>query len=342
MREITLLAFAYIASIFKCRAALCAENLALRHQLCVFHRSVKRAKVKPADRLLWSILAKVWSDWKDALIFVKPDTVIRWQRRRFREHWTRLSQQGKPGRPTISEEVKELIRTMSTMNPTWGSPHIVGELAKLGITAAKSTVEKYMVRTTKPPSQTWRTFLTNHAKEIVSIDFIVVPTVRFTMLYVLVFLSIDRRRVIHFNIAEHPTAAWTAQQVVEAFPWDTVPKYLLRDRDGIYGSWFRSRVKNMGIEEVLTAPHSPWQNPYSERLNGSIRRECLDRVIILSEGHLRRVLMEYFEYYNRYRVHQSLEMDAPEGRTSQTIHEGNVIAVPHVGGLHYHYERKAA
>ena len=314
MREITLLAFSCIASIFKSRTALCAENLALRHQLCVFHRSVKRAKVKPTDRLLWIILAKLWGDWKDALIFVKPDTVIRWQRRRFREHWTRLSRQGKPGRTTVSEEVKEFIRTMSAMNPTWGSPHIAGELAKLGITVAKSTVEKYMVQTAKPPSQTWRTFLTNHSKDIVTIDFLVVPTVRFTMLCALVFLSIDRRRVVHFNATEHPTAAWTAQQVVEAFPWDTAPRYLLRDRDGIYGNWFRGRVKNMGIKEVLTAPHSPWQNPYSERLNGSIRRECLDRTIIFSEGHLRHVLKKHFEYYNRYRGHQSLKMDAPEGR----------------------------
>jgi len=242
----------------------------------------------------------------------------------------------------ISKEVQELIRTVSRVNPTWGSPHIVGELAKIGIVVAKSTVEKYMVRTKKPPSQTWRSFLENHAKQIVSIDFIVAPTVRFTMLYVLVFLSIDRRRVIHFNITAHPTAEWTAQQVIEAFPWDTAPRYLLRDRDGIYGNRFRRRVKNMGIEEVLTAYRCPWQNPYSERLNGSIRRECLDQVIIFSEGHLRRVLKEYFEYYNHYRVHQFLEMDAREGRKNQTLNEGNVIAIPHVGGLRHHYERKAA
>ena len=158
----------------------------------------------------------------------------------------------------------------------------------------------------------------------------------------LVFLSIDRRHVVHFNVTEHPTAAWTAQQVVEAFPWDSAPRYLLRDRDGIYGDWFRGRVKNMGIEEVLTAPHSPWQNPYSERINGSIRRECLDWTIIFSEGHLRRILKKYFEYYNRYRVHQFLEMDAPDGRKIQGTKEGNVIVIPHVGGLHHHYERKAA
>jgi transposase InsO family protein len=332
----------FISPAFKTRVGLQAENLALRHQLCVLQRCVKRPKIPPADRILWSFLSRVWPNWKDALIFVKPDTVIRWQRKRFKEHWTRLSRNGKRGRPATSKELQELIRTMSTLNPTWGSPHIVGELAKLGIVVAKSTVEKYMVRAKKPPSQTWRSFLENHAREIVSIDFIVAPTVRFTMLYVFVFLPIDRRRVIHFNVTAHPTAEWAAQQVIEAFPWDTAPKYLLRDRDGIYGNWFKRRVKNIEIEEVLTASRCPWQNPYSERLNGSIRRECLDQVIIFSEAHLRRVLKEYFEYYNQYRVHQSLEMDPPEGRKNHTLEEGNVVAISHVGGLHHHYEREAA
>ena len=175
-----------------------------------------------------------------------------------------------------------------------------------------------------------------------SIDFIVVPTVRFTVLYVFVFLSVDRRRVIHFNVTAHPTSAWTAQQVVEAFPWDTAPKHLLRDRDAIYGKRYRKRVANMDIEEVLTAPRSPWQNPYSERLNGSIGRECLDQVIIFSEANLRRVLTKYFEYYNYYRVHQSPEMDAPEGRETHVIERGNVVPIPHLGRLHHHYERRAA
>ncbi len=342
MFNLTIILFRFIEQFFRTRAALHAENLALRHQLCVLQRSVKKPRIQPTDRVFWSLLSRVWSDWKEALIFVKPDTVIRWQRKRFRDHWTKLCRQGKPGRPTVSKEVKELIRTMSKLNPTWGSPHIVGELAKIGIVVAKSTVEKYMVKTKKPPSQSWRSFLENHAKEIVSIDFIVAPTVRFTMLYVLVFLSIDRRRVIHFNVTAHPTAEWTAQQVIEAFPWDTAPTYLLRDRDRVYGDRFKRRVKNMGIEEVLTAYRCPWQNPYSERLNGSMRRECLDRVIIFSEAHLCRVLKEYFEYYNHYRVHQSLEMDAPEGRKAQSPERGSVIAIPHVGGLHHHYERKAA
>jgi len=199
-----------------------------------------------------------------------------------------------------------------------------------------------MVRPKKPPCQTVRTFLTNHAKELVSIDFIVVPAFRFTMRYVLVFLSIDRRRVVHFNVTEHPTAAWATQQVVEAFPPDSAPKCLLRDGDRIYGNWFRKRVKNMGNKEVLTAPHSPWLNPYSERPKGSIRRECLDRVTIFNGRHLRRILAEYFEYYNRYRVHQALEMDAPEERPAQAVHEGKVTTIPHVGGLHHHYEGRAA
>ena len=334
--------FRFIVAMFKTRMGLQAENIALRHQLCVLQRSVKRPKIRPADRVLWSILSRYWSNWKEALIFVKPDTVIRWQRRRLREHWTRLSKNGKPGRPAIPKEIKELIRTLSRMNPTWGSPHNVGELGKLGVFVAKSTVEKYMVKVSKPPSQTWRNFLKNHAKEIVSIDFIVVPTVRFTMLYVLVFLSVERRSVIHFNVTEHPTAEWSARQAIEAFPWDTAPKYLLRDRDAIFGSYFKRRVKNMGIKEVVTAYRSPWQNAYSERLNGSIRRECLDRVIIFGERHLRGVLRDYFEYYNRYRVHQSLEMDAPAGRKIHNTEEGNVVAVPHLGGLHYHYERRVA
>ena len=228
------------------------------------------------------------------------------------------------------------------MNPTWGSPRIVGELAKVGIAVTKSTVDKYRVRVRKPPSPTWRAILKNHAKDIASIDFLVVPTVRFNILYVFLVLSIDRREVIHFGVTQHPTAAWTAQQVVEAFPWDRLPKYLLRDRDKVYGDWSRQRVKNMGIEEVLTAPHSLWQNPYSEKLNGSIRRECLDHVIIMSELHLKRIVAGYVAYYNQSQTHLSLGMASPSTRPVQMPDEGEVTAVPLVGGLHHRYERRAA
>ncbi len=203
MIELIKLCVSFLASTFRSRAALQAENLALRHQLCVYQRSVKRPKVKRADRVFWSLLAKAWTGWKDSLIFVKPETVIRWQRKRFKEYWRKLSRSGEPGRPPIPNEVKELIRTMSSMNPTWGSPRIVGELAKLGISVTKSTVDKYKVRVKKPPSPTWRTFLKNHAKDIVSIDFLVVPTVRFKILYVFLFLSVERRRIIHFGVTEH-------------------------------------------------------------------------------------------------------------------------------------------
>jgi len=199
-----------------------------------------------------------------------------------------------------------------------------------------------MRRRRRPPSPTWRAFLSNHAKDLVAIDFFVVPTIRFRVLFVLVVLRHHRRQVVHFNVTEHPTAEWTAQQIVETFPWGDVPRYLLRDRDGVYGSHFRQRVRGMGIEEVMTAPQSPWQNAYAERLIGSIRRECLDHVIVLSEDHLRRVLRSYFSYYHGWRTHLSLDMDCPEPREIQGAEVGEIIEVPEVGGLHHHYERRAA
>jgi transposase InsO family protein len=231
---------------------------------------------------------------------------------------------------------------MSRANPAWGSPRIRSELRKLGIDIAKSTVEKYRVRGRKPPSPAWRAFLANHMKELVSLDFFTVPTVRFNVLFVLIILAHDRRRVMHFHITEHPTARWTAQQVVEAFPWETAPRFLLRDRDGVYGADFRRRVKSMGIEEVIIAPRSPWQTPYVERMIGSIRRECLENVVVLSERHLRRILKDYFSHYHRWRCHQSLEMDCPEPRAVQPPEVGEVVEVREAGGLYRHYERVAA
>jgi putative transposase len=276
------------------------------------------------------------------LVFVQPETVIAWRRRRFREHWRRLSRSGKPGRPTVSGEVRDLIRRLSAADPLWGSPRIVGELRKIGIEVAKSTVERYMVRRRKPPSPTWRAFLKNHIKEIVVADFFVVPTVRNQVLFVFLLLAHDRRRVLHFNVTANPTATWTAQQIVEAFPWQDPPKYLLRDRDKIYGPIFRKRVAGMGFEEVVTAARSPWQNPLVERMIGTIRRECLDHVIVVNENHLIRTLHSYFRYYHGWRTHRSLEMDCPQPRTVQPIDRGNVVELPEVGGIHHHYERVAA
>jgi hypothetical protein len=287
-----------VAGLFRSRVSLCPENMALRHQLAVYQRSVPRPRLRSTDRVLWAWLSRLWPGWRHALAFTHPRTVIAWQRKRFRDHWRQLSQPGMPGRPPITKDVRELIRTMWQANPTWGSPRIVGELHKLGIEVAKSTVETYRVRPQLPSSPTWKTFLNNHVQDLVALDFFVVPTVTHKVLFILLVLAHERRRLVHFNITEHPTAAWTAQQVVEAFPWDGAPRYLLRDRDRIYGTSFRQRIQHMGIKEVVIAPRSPWQNPYVERLIGSIRRDCLDHVIVLHERRLRRLLTGYFRYYH--------------------------------------------
>jgi putative transposase len=262
MRSVVYAFLSMVGMLFRSRFSLQAEVIALRHQLTVYHRLVRRPQIRLADRILWCWLSRHWARWRDALVFVQPATVIAWQRKRFRDHWRRISQCGKPGRSAISQEIRELIRRMSSANPLWGTPRIVGELAKLGIEVAKSTVDKYRVRPRKPPSPTWQAFLHNHVTDLVSIDFFVVPTIQFKLLFVLVVLAHARRKVIHCNVTENPTAQWTAQQIIEAFPWDSAPKHLLRDRDAIYGNAFQQRVQSMGIEQVLSAPRSPWQKAY--------------------------------------------------------------------------------
>jgi putative transposase len=256
--------------------------------------------------------------------------------------WTRLSRRRGAGRPPVNAQVKALIKQMAQANPLWGAPRIHGELLKLGIEVSERTVSRLLPKDRRPPSQTWRTFLNNHLREIVSIDFMTVPTATFRVLYVLVVLAHDRRRVWHFNVTEYPTAAWTARQIIEAFPDETAPRFLLRDRDQIYGQEFRQRVAGMKIEELITAARSPWQNAFVERLIGSIRRECLDHVIVLGENHLRRILRSYFAYYHRSRTHLSLCKDAPEPRAKQPPECGSVIEIAEVGGLHHRYERQAA
>src|SRR5262245_3658466 len=293
---------AFVVGLFRSRASLCLEHLALRHQLAVYQQTMARPRLRSTDRVLWAGLSRLWSGWRSALAFVQPQTVIAWQRRRFRDHWARLSRGTTPGRPVIAKEIRELIQAMWQANPTWGSPRIVGELRKLGIDVAKSTVETYRVRPRQPPSPTWKAFLHNHAKDLIALGFFVVPTVTHRVLFVLLILAHERRRVVHFHVTEHPTAEWTAQQMIEAFPWDKAPRYLLRDRDRIYGAYFRERVRHMGIAEVVIAPNSPWQNPYIERLIGSIRRECLEHVIVLHERHLQRLLTEYLQYYHDWRT----------------------------------------
>jgi putative transposase len=334
---------ATLSSIFRSRAALQLENLALRHQIGILQRSPKkRPKLTPADRLLWVALSHIWRDWRSALAIVKPETVVAWHRAGFRRFWTWKVRRGQPGRPVISREVRDLIRKMCRENPSWGAPRVHGELLKLGIDIGQTSVSKYMVRCRKPPSQTWRTFLENHVAQVVSIDFFTVPTIRFQVLYVFLVLAHDRRRIVHCNVTAHPTAEWTGQQLREAFPFDQLPRYLLRDRDAIFGDAFREQVRDMGIREVLSTPRSPWQRAYVERVIGSIRRECLDHVIVFHEASLRRTLNLYFDYYHRSRAHLSLGKDSPESRPVQPPELGQVVALPQVGGLHHRYERRAA
>jgi putative transposase len=323
------------------RAALQIEVLALRHQLHVLERSrSRRLGLTRADRLLWVWLSRVWNDWRAALFIVRPETVIAWHRRGFRVFWTWKSRR-RLGRPTVPVDVRTLIRTMSAANPLWGAPRIHGELLKLGIDIGQASVAKYMVRHRRPPSQTWRTFLANHIGQIVAADFFVVPTATGRLLFVLVMLAHARRRIVHVAVTEHPTPAWTSQQLREAFPWDQVPRYVVRDRDRAFAGWANT-AKAMGIEEVLAAPHSPWQNAYVERFIKSVRRECLDHVIVFSATGLQRLMHVYCAYYELSRTHLSLNKDAPIPRQSAKPTDGRVVAIPQVGGLHHRYERHAA
>src|SRR5438094_1216739 len=328
--------------LFGSHRQLAVENLALRQQLAVYKRTTARPKLRTTDRLFWIWLARVWAGWRQPLVIVTADTVLRWQRRRFREYWSNLSGRSTGGRPAVHAEIKTLITRMATANPLWGAPRIHGELLKLGIDVAERTVSRLMPKRRPQPSQTWRTFLANHVRDLVALDFFTVPSARLRVLFVLVVPVHHRRRVVHFNVTEHPTAHWTAQQIVDAFSDDSAPAYLLRDRDSVYGHVFRQRVKGLGIGEVLTAPRCPWQNPLAERLIGSIRRECLNHVLVLGERHLRRTLARYFAYYHRARTHLSLRKDAPHGRAIERPELGRVIAVREVGGLHHRYVRRAA
>jgi transposase InsO family protein len=319
------------------------ENLALRHQISVLQRSAKkRPKLVAADRFFWAWLCRVWRDWRSALVIVKPDTVIGWHRKGFQLFWTWRIRRGQPGRPPVAKETRELIRKMSRENPLWGAPRIHGELLKLGLDIGETSVSKYLIRRRKPPSQTWRTFLDNHVKSMVSIDFFTVPTIRFQVLYVFLVLAHERRRIVHFNVTLHPTSEWTVQQLREAFPFDQSPRYLLRDRDGIFGGEFGKDVEAMGIKEVLSAPRSPWQRAYVERVIGTIRRECLDHVIVFNEASLYHHLKSFVTYYHDSRTHLSLAKDSPASRPVQPQELGPIVCIPQVGGLHHRYERQAA
>jgi hypothetical protein len=331
---------AVVARRFRSRAVLELENLALHHQLRVLRRQRPgRPRLFAIDRLLWVWLYRLWPRCLDTMVLVKPATVVQWHRQGFRLFWRWRS---RSGRPSVDREIRKLIREMSSVNPLWGAPRIHGELLKLGIEISQATVAKYMVRRRGTPSPTWRSFLRTQAAGIAAIDMFVVASASFQLLYVMIILTHDRRKIVRFDVTRHPTAGWLSRQVTEAFPCDNAPRYLLRDRDASYGAEFCKRVDAMGITEVITAPRSPWQNPYVERAIGSIRRECLDCIVIFNERHLRRVLSWYVDYYHRTRTHLSLDKDCPVPRPVMPPGSGRVVTIPQVNGLHHRYERLAA
>ncbi len=329
-----------LRSTLRTQRELALENLALRQQVAVLKARQPRPQLTAPDRLFWVVLSRLWGNWRSSVLVVRPETVVRWHRQGFRYYWAWKSRRRR-GRPIISSDLRELIRRMSHANPLWGAPRIHGELLKLGLTVSQATVSKYMVRPRRPPSQAWRTFLKNHAQELIALDFFTVSTATFRVLFVLVVLSHGRRRLVHFNVTEHPTAEWTARQLLEAGGLDECPRHLIRDHDQVYGERFSRQARMLDIREAVIAPRSPWQNAYAERVIGSIRRECLDHVVIVRERQLLRILSKYADYYNRTRTHLSPAKDAPESRSVQPPSQGRVMQVPRVGGLHHEYLRRA-
>jgi transposase InsO family protein len=326
-----------LAAPFRAQAQLEAEVTLLRHQLNVLRRQApSKPRLTAADRLLLVWLWRLFPSLRSAITIIQPDTVLRWHRSGFRLYW-RWKSRSRSGRPRVPVEVRSLIRRLSMENPLWGAPRIHGELLKLGIEVAQSTVAKYMAKRRPGSGQTWKTFLRNHASGIGAVDFLVVPTINFRLLFVLVILRHERRRLISLSVTDHPTAEWIAGQITEAFPWDEAPTHLIRDRDTCYGGAFKRRLAAMGIRDHPIAPRSPWQNGHAERLIGSIRRECLDHIVIFGEAHLRQVLKAYAAYYNHVRTHLALTKDAP---LSRPVHRfGDVMAKPILGGLHHEYCR---
>jgi transposase InsO family protein len=326
-----------LVSPFKTRARLETEIILLRHQVNVLRRRLPpKPKLTVADRLLFVWLYRLFPSVLAAITIVQPETIIRWHRTGFRLYW-RWKSRSRGGRPKVPMAIQRLIREMSLANRLWGAPRIHGELLKLGIEVAQSTVAKYMAMRGRGPSQTWKTFLRNHTAGVAAMDFLIVPTIGFRLLFVLVILKHQRRRLISLSVTANPTAEWIARQITDAFPWNEAPDYLIRDRDASYGHAVTRRLAAMGIRDHPTAPRSPWQNGHAERLIGSIRRECLDHIVVFGEAHLRRILRAYGDYYNNIRTHLALAKDVPLLRPIQRF--GEIAARPVLGGLHHQYCR---
>jgi putative transposase len=335
----------WLASVGRSRRELLLENLALRQQLATMVQR-NRPRIRPAERVFWIALRRVWSRWAEVLVIVKPETVVGWHRAGFRLYWQRLSRPGtRRGRPVVPGEVRDLIRRMATENQ-WRAPRIHGELLRLGFNVSERTVSRYLRGLPSRPEnrQNWRTFMKNHREVIAAMDFFTVPTASFRLLYVLFVIRHGRRDIAHWNITEHPSGRWVIQQLREAFPYDSASRYLVFDRDAIFSAEVVGELRSMNIEPTRASYRSPWQNGVAERFVGTLRRELLDHIIVLDDRHLRRLLGEYLRYYLKDRTHLGLDKDAPWARPVEPrpARPATVHARPRVGGLHHRYYWRAA
>src|SRR3989475_2093347 len=328
---------------FRVRQSLLLENLALRQQLAVLKRRRRSLCLSPFDKLFWVAVSRFWSGWKQALVVVTPETVIRWHRAGFRLYWKLISRVGtRVGRKPTPKEVRELIFRMVVENPTWGAPRIHGELLMLGFDVSERTISRWMKRAPRDPelARRWLTFLRNHREAIAAMDFFTVPTITFSWLYCFFVISHDRRRILHFNVTKHPTSLWIVQQLREAFPFGSAPRFVLFDRDAQNGLEILAAVRSLRVNRIRASFESPWQNGVAERWVGSCRRDLLDHIIAVDERHLKRRLSEYIRYYHEDRTHLGLGKGTPDGRT-RTVAAGHVLSHPRLGGLHHRYERAA-
>ena len=342
MLELVWLLFATALAWVRPRQDLAFENLLLRHQLAVLTRPTRtrpRARLRTWDKLLWVVARRFCAGWREYLSFVTPETVVRWHRQGWRLFW-RWKSRSRGGRPHLSPEVQDLIVTMFRENGLWGTERIRGELLKLGIVVSNRSIRRYRWRgPARSPSQTWRTFLANHAHHLWAADLLTVPTLTLKTLYVLVFIAHGRRELVHVNVTASPTAAWVWRQLIEATPWGKKPRHLLRDRDAVYGRNFRQRARRIGIDGIATPIHAPKANAIAERVIGTLRRECLNHMIVLDERHLASILNEFVRYYNQERPHRTLELQTPEPRPRPVT--GPIQSRPVLNGLHHVYERAA-
>ena len=342
MLPVAMAVLTYLGAFFRSRNDLGFEVAALRLQLIVLKRKCPRPRLRRTDRIIWVALRRLWSRWSEALIIVQPETLVGWHRAGFQLFWRWRSRAAKLGQPTITIEIRQLIRRMAQENPGWGDPKIHGEHLKLGLELSERTVSRYLARLFPNGSATkrWLAFLKNHREVIAGLDFFTVPTLTFRVLYCFFVIAHNRRRILHFNVTDHPTADWVVQQLRETFSDCGAYRYTILDRDDKFNAEVLTMLKSCGVTPILTSRQSPWQNGIAERWVGSCRRELLDHVIVLNEAHLRRLLREYVSYYHQDRTHDALSKETPEGRPIQARPSAvaEVVGMPRVGGLHHRYQ----